>query len=971
MQMKRIIALLLSAIMLAFALPQRILAVEESYYEDPSVIWQRTTGITSSVRLTESVFDNGARQAEHYISYRPGSPVLPRLRTGATLREKLTYDEAVNGADGRVLACLNGDYFVMRTGMPLGLVVRDGELLASDAGNYAFGFQEDGTAILGMPALQMRVTAGFEQFRLSGINKDYKTGENCLFTPEWGSQAALSEDVRCITLFPDEESKLRIGGEMIYIVDEIFPGSEAVDIPKDRHLLCLQESDYQSIQSYMTEGSEVSVVVKAEDTRFIHCETAVGCLYRLLNDGDIEPNLDKMDRNQAPRTAIGIRSNGTVIFYTVDGRQSGYATGLTLRETAERLADLGCVEAGVLDGGASTVLGAQLPGSDECTIVNSPSLGEPRETPQYLLLEAPATRRGKLDCIAVYPEEKVVLCGSKCIVTCAGTDQYGATVDTGRVSWEADEGYIRTDGSFFAPDEPCVVNISAERGDLIGTTQILVIDEPDSLRLQPKADLEKDGTLKIRPGEEVELSVIARWKGLPVGCTEGDLSWNVTGGIGKVSKSTFTAADQPGNGRIRVSAGDASAEISVSVTDKVFVLDGFERVSTGRTEGLRWMGETLRDRVKYGKGSLRLDYDLQEGSAVWPMDGYETELLDYLSFWVRSDGSGLRLYSVHEEGELLLGTLDSSGWMQFTVDTALNGALLGLKLVGSGSGTLWVDQLLLRSDPEADVEAPVVRIAEENGVITGEVWDRAEGFLPADRLTFTVDGTESPFKYSADSGSFRAELSDSRRARHVVLTASDKSGNYHSAAILLSGKGDSDFPDMKGHWAASYVDYLSSRGVVNGKPDEEGRLIFDPNSMITRAEFSVMLCRWLGLETSGSASRVDFADAADIPVWALDSVRAVVAAGLIQGAAAADGVYFMPKQPLTRAQAAVILGRTMEGGRMMADLPYPDAGDIPDWAVTYASELAFMGVMQGDETGFHPGDNLTRAQAAKLLSELT
>ena len=79
----------------------------------------------------------------------------------------------------------------------------------------------------------------------------------------------------------------------------------------------------------------------------------------------------------------------------------------------------------------------------------------------------------------------------------------------------------------------------------------------------------------------------------------------------------------------------------------------------------------------------------------------------------------------------------------------------------------------------------------------------------------------------------------------------------------------------------------------------------------------------------------------------------------------------MPKQPLTRAQAAVILGRTMEGGRMMADLPYPDAGDIPDWAVAYASELAFMGVMQGDGTGFHPGDNLTRAQAAKLLSELT
>ena len=75
--------------------------------------------------------------------------------------------------------------------------------------------------------------------------------------------------------------------------------------------------------------------------------------------------------------------------------------------------------------------------------------------------------------------------------------------------------------------------------------------------------------------------------------------------------------------------------------------------------------------------------------------------------------------------------------------------------------------------------------------------------------------------------------------------------------------------------------------------------------------------------------------------------------------------------PLTRAQAAVILGRSMEGGRMSADLSFPDAAEIPAWAVSYISELCFMGVMRGDGTRLDPNGYLTRAQAAKLLTELT
>jgi exopolysaccharide biosynthesis protein len=58
--------------------------------------------------------------------------------------------------------------------------------------------------------------------------------------------------------------------------------------------------------------------------------------------------------NFDPRTAVGIKANGSLILITVDGRQPGFSTGLTGAELAEFLLDYGAENAAMLDGGAST-----------------------------------------------------------------------------------------------------------------------------------------------------------------------------------------------------------------------------------------------------------------------------------------------------------------------------------------------------------------------------------------------------------------------------------------------------------------------------------------------------------------------------------------------------------------------------------------------------------------------------------------
>jgi hypothetical protein len=90
-------------------------------------------------------------------------------------------------------------------------------------------------------------------------------------------------------------------------------------------------------------------------------EELVGGFPLLLLDG--EPALDRVPAireafaaRRHPRSAVAIRSDGTILLVTVDGRQPGYSDGMTLPELTDLLVELGATDALNLDGGGSTAL---------------------------------------------------------------------------------------------------------------------------------------------------------------------------------------------------------------------------------------------------------------------------------------------------------------------------------------------------------------------------------------------------------------------------------------------------------------------------------------------------------------------------------------------------------------------------------------------------------------------------------------
>lgn len=82
-----------------------------------------------------------------------------------------------------------------------------------------------------------------------------------------------------------------------------------------------------------------------------------------------------------PRTVIGITEDNKVIIKVIDGRQSGYSSGISGKVAAEMMIKAGCVKAVYLDGGASSTM--VINGE----VVNSPSGKEERKVAHSLLIK--------------------------------------------------------------------------------------------------------------------------------------------------------------------------------------------------------------------------------------------------------------------------------------------------------------------------------------------------------------------------------------------------------------------------------------------------------------------------------------------------------------------------------------------------------------------------------------------------------
>ncbi|MGE5486155.1 MAG: S-layer homology domain-containing protein [Ignavibacteriales bacterium] len=147
------------------------------------------------------------------------------------------------------------------------------------------------------------------------------------------------------------------------------------------------------------------------------------------------------------------------------------------------------------------------------------------------------------------------------------------------------------------------------------------------------------------------------------------------------------------------------------------------------------------------------------------------------------------------------------------------------------------------------------------------------------------------------------------------------------------------------HWSQVYVEALSARGCLDGIPG-----LLDMDARISRAVFTHLLLRTLGLESSSNeASRLSpvFGDV-EPGYWAASAAGIAYEKGWVRGYGMGT---FRPESSLTRAEAAVILYRALRpavGGSV--DLT-AWGESVPEWATEGVSAALAHGWLEGDTDG--------------------
>lgn len=201
----------------------------------------------------------------------------------------------------------------------------------------------------------------------------------------------------------------------------------------------------------------------------------------------------------------------------------------------------------------------------------------------------------------------------------------------------------------------------------------------------------------------------------------------------------------------------------------------------------------------------------------------------------------------------------------------------------------------------------------------------------------------------------------------IGYTAYSSGGTKYSGSIYISVNitdtvTEPVFTDLSGYsWAEDAIEYLYSKGVVNGTGS--GR--FSPQSDITRGDFIVMLYRGFGF----SGSRTSSFDDVQSGLYYYDAIAAAESLGIAQG----DGKSFRPNGTLSRQDAMVLVYRTLDvmgkapssgSGRLSS---FSDGGQVADYAVAAVESLIKAGVIEGSNGRIYPNSSITRAEMSVIL----
>jgi hypothetical protein len=320
---------------------QFILDVQEAYtYQDAT----QALGSGLDYAKTRVVLGVGQQHWVHVLNWQPNSssfnlvPALPAqgLRGKATVKATVAKEAGVAG--------VNASYFNHQLGLPLGFLMREGELLTGPVFNrVVLGLSNTGVPRLERLTLKAAAHAETGQtVAIQTVNQPrLQSGVVALYTSLWGGSAPpagggtislLISGGKLKGITPSGVATIGVDDWILYGPETVLAPIAALDIDTPIELLLSTQPDWSDKQHLVAGGP--FLVRGGKPFIDLEAQTFKG--------------LPPAERTS--RTAVGIKADGSVLVVAMEKS----AGGVTLAQAAAILIQLGVQEGMNFDGGSST-----------------------------------------------------------------------------------------------------------------------------------------------------------------------------------------------------------------------------------------------------------------------------------------------------------------------------------------------------------------------------------------------------------------------------------------------------------------------------------------------------------------------------------------------------------------------------------------------------------------------------------------
>ncbi len=787
-------------------------------YSESSILGSEMTNdeglvVANGTVYTDNIYYSNqsgvGKQHERYYTYTPNENIVPSVYSGGYIYGKQTLKSATNEIYDKgyiPIMGMNAGFFSMKTGIPMSNVIENGIVISKEVeGADAVGFYEDGSAVIDWLSIKTTMTVNDNEWEIHNINKYRQPFGVYLLTDRFYTDTCTSDEGLDVVI-GEISGEMRLGETITGVVESVSNSKEAISIPEGKIVLTIADEaitngyiEIYEMLSALKAGDKISVKNTVSNPEvWNNISYAVGSLGgRLIKNGNI---LD-VSASAAPRTAVGIKEDGSVVFYTIDGRQSS-SYGIRTETLAKRMSELGCIQAINMDGGGSTSLSGIMPGDWSNTLLNSPSDGVMRKCANFFVLINKSERTKALSELYIYPYNGYYLINETESFSVKGVDDGHYPADLNApVTYSIDKGSIDAEGkAVFTESGECT--ITATCGSLSKSVKVTVVDSPDDMVFQNEKEWNDITSLTLSRGEKAELSAVPFYKHTEHFAVDTLFKWSVeseTEGLATIdADGTLITGMKTGKGFVRATFGNCTKLLPITVTDKTPVQN--------------------------------------EGNFSDISFEFKDNLLT-ASFSSKNDVA-MKWASIGVDGSFINNNLNGK-----TLSTELaDGKMHKIKVVGDND--LGCKSLAYYTVNYGSSQSDYIDIENH--------WANAY-------ISYFYEQGLTDYTFETNMESFMPDVNMTRLDLSVLMCKAMKYNLEEYKDFELDYVDEQDIPAS----CVPYIKALTKEKVINGKGTAEGN-IFDPFNTITRAEVATILGRVMpyGIR-SGNISATDKADIPD------------------------------------------------------------------------------------------------------------